>query len=72
MFKFYKGNPLYISKSVAGESFKVKIIILYRYSLFKFTKIELNEELSEQLTSKDLLKEVKQQIDKLDKICKNI
>lgn len=71
MFKLIKGNPLYIQKFVAGETFKVKIKLWYRYNLFKFTKIEFEEELSEELTYKNLLQAIREQITKLDKICKN-
>lgn len=70
MIKFYKGNFLYIDKSVEGETFKVKIVVLYRYSFFKFTKIILEEELTESLTLRDIVEAVKQQINNLDKLCK--
>lgn len=70
MIKLYKGNILYIDKSIEEDTFKVKVVILYRYSLFKFTKIVVEEELSEKVTLKELIKTVKQQINNLDKICK--
>lgn len=70
MLKLYKGNILYIKKSVEDESFKVNVIIYYRYSLFKFNKISFEESLSESLTLKDLMNTIKLEISKLDKICK--
>ena len=71
MIKFYKGNPIRISKTVNGRgSFKVTFKIYYRYGFFKFKTYEHTVTLSEVLTMKDAYSALKDFIDNLDKLIK--
>lgn len=71
MFKFYKGNPIKVTKSINGRgSFVVKFTLCYRYSFFKFRKYNQSVTLSDVFTMKDAYDTIKKFIDDLDKIVK--
>lgn len=70
MIKFYKGNPILIKRYKGRNSFKVKITIYYRYSLFKVEKYEHTLTLSDNRTINDVMVAIKETIDNLDKIVK--
>lgn len=68
MLKIYRGNLIYVNRTV-GEDFSVKVKIFYRYG-FKVVTTSFKETLSEELTLKDLIAALKETIDGYDKILK--
>lgn len=69
MIKIFKGNLIRIIRSI-DEDFSVKVIVYYRVGLFKIKKIELEQELDEKITLRDVIKVVKETINNYDKIIK--